>query len=406
MTELPDFRLTEEQEFLWKSAERVGAEVYAPLAGAWDRDATPLPESERRRLADLGFLGMALPESLGGGGASLLDALLVVEAIAKHNAVAGFQVFESNTGPIRVIDLFGTEEQKARFIPPVTRGEATMAIAISEPDAGSAATDLSTTGRVVGDEIILNGTKRWSSGAGRAELYLVYVRLEDTPGHRGIGAVVVEHDTPGVAFGPQESLMGFRGIGSADITFTDARVPLENLVVPAGEFKRLFSAFSIERLGNATMSLALAQAALDRTAAYVQERQQFGRPIVEFQAVQMLLADMIVKVEATRLLNWRAAARAGRGHPHPLEASVAKCHANEAAKRVTDAAIELHGGYGYHTDYGIERYHRDAHGWAIAGGSPSMQRTRIVSEYLGRRFAQRPVDWTEALSAPDPVGTA
>ncbi len=384
-----DMDLTDEQLALREAAERVGEEIYAPLAQQWDRDATHLPAEERTRLAELGFLGIALPERYGGGGATLLDALLVIEAIGKHNLVAGFQVFESNTGPIRVIDLFGSEEQRQRFIPPVVEGRTTMALSISEPEAGSAATDLATRAKPVGDELVISGTKRWCSGAGHAEQYLVYVRLEDIPGHRGIGAVVVDGDADGVEFGPQEVLMGFHGVASADITFNDVRVPRENLVVPAGAFRDLFSAFSIERMGNATMSLATAQAALDRTAAYVQEREQFGKELIDFQAVQMALADMVIKVEASRLLNWRAAANAGYGAPRPFEASVAKCHANEAAKQVTDLAIQLHGGYGYHPEYDVERHHRDAHGWAIAGGTPAMQRTRIVSEYLGRRFDQR-----------------
>ena len=183
--------------------------------------------------------------------------------------------------------------------------------------------------------------------------------------------------------------MGFRGIPSADLYFDDVRVPKDNLVIEAGGFHQLFGVFSIERLGNATMSLAIGQAALDRTKAYVQQREQFGRPIVEFQNVQMTVADMAVQVEAARLLVQRAAVNAGRGMPDPYEVSVAKCFANEMAKRVSDLAIQLHGGNGYTEEYGIERLHRDAHGWAIAGGTPAMQRVRIATELFGRSFNQR-----------------
>ena len=172
--------------------------------------------------------------------------------------------------------------------------------------------------------------------------------------------------------------MGFRGIGSADMFLDDVRVPATNVIVRDGGFRRLFTAFSIERLGNATMSLAICQAALDRTAGYVQERKQFGRPIVDFQLVQASLADMIVQTEAARLLVYRAANGAGTGPPNALEASIAKCFANEAAKRVSDSAVQLLGGYGYSAEYDVERMHRDAHGWAIAGGTPNMQRMRIV----------------------------
>lgn len=382
-----DFSLTEEQEALRDTAARVAREVYAPRTLEWDRDRTFLPDAERTRLAELGLLGIGLPAEHGGGGADLLDALLVIEELAKQCQVAAFTVFEANTGPARVVDLFGTEEQKARLLPPIARGEVTMAVSISEPDAGSAATDITTTAKRDGEHYVLRGTKRWCSGGGHAEQYLVYARVDDQPGAKGIGALVVDGDAAGLSFGPQERLLGFRGIPSADMFFDEVRVPADNLIVTG--FRQLFTAFSIERLGNSTMSLAIGQACLDRTARYVQERHQFGRPIVEFQSVQTSLADMILQVEATRLLIWRAAARAGRGAPKTLEASLAKCHANEMAKRVSDLAMQLHGGYGYAEEYGIERYHRDAHGWALGGGTPTIQRTRIVSEYLGRGFDQR-----------------
>jgi alkylation response protein AidB-like acyl-CoA dehydrogenase len=288
-----------------------------------------------------------------------------------------------------VIDLFGTEKQKLRFLAPVAAGEKTIAVSISEADAGSAATDAITKARLQGDEIVINGSKRWCSGAGHAEQYLVYVRFGDQQGAAGIGAVMVDKETPGLTFGPRENLMGWRGVHSADMFFDDVRIPVENQIIEQGGFKRLFTAFSIERLGNSTQSLALGQAALDRTVAYVQERKQFGKQIIEFQTVQAALADMVVQVEAARLLIYRAAQHAGTGAPVPLEASVAKCFTNEMAKRVTDLAIQLHGGYGYSAEYEVERMHRDAHGWAIAGGTPTMQRIRIASEYLGRRFDQR-----------------
>ena len=384
-----DFTLTEEQQAIRDEAARVAAEVYGPKTLEWDAARTFLPDEERTRLAQLGFLGMGLPEEYGGGGAELLDSLLVIEEVAKQNQVAAFQIFEANTGPTRVIDLFGTDDQKARFLPPVIAGESTIAVAISEPDAGSAATDLTTSARRDGDDYVVKGMKRWCSGGGHAEQYLVYVRLTDEPGSRGIGAVIVDKDTAGLSFGPQEKLMGFRGIPSADIFFDDVRVPADNLIVGPGGFRDLFTAFSIERLGNSTMSLAIGQACLDRTAAYVEERQQFGKDIIEFQSVQVGLADMIMQVEAARLLIWKAAAKAGRGAPDPLEASVAKAFANEMAKKVSDLAIQLHGGNGYSEEYGIERMHRDAHGWALGGGTPTIQRVRIVSQYLKRSFNQR-----------------
>ncbi|MDH3307996.1 MAG: acyl-CoA dehydrogenase family protein, partial [Acidimicrobiia bacterium] len=288
-----DFNLSDEQLALRSMASELAETVYGPQAQLWDSDGTHLPKDERKRLADLGLLGMCLPEEYGGGGADLLDALIVIEALAKECQLAAFYVFEANTGPARVIDLFGTDEQKARLLPPIIDGSKVMAVSISEPDAGSAATDMTTRARLDGDEWVIDGTKRWCSGGGVAEQYLVYVRLSDTPGAKGIGAIVVDDGAPGLTFGAQEQFMGFRGIPSADMYFDECRVPAENLIVDAGGFGKLFSAFSIERLGNATMSLAIGQACLDRTRKYVAERQQFGKDLIEFQGVQLALADML-----------------------------------------------------------------------------------------------------------------
>lgn len=362
---------------------------YAPHAAAWDGARTVFPHEERRYLGSLGMLGICLPEQFGGSGAPLLDALIVIEQLAKECRPAAFQVFEANTGPARVLALIGSEQLKERFLPDIVRGDATMALAISEPDAGSAATDLTTRAKFADGAYTINGAKRWTSNGSEADAYLVYARLSDEPGAKGIGALIVEADRTGVSFGASERLMGFRGIPSADVRFDDVVVPAENLLVGPGGFGRLFAAFSIERLGNSTMSLAIGQAALDRTISYVQQRMQFGKPLIEFQAVQMTLAEMFLQVEAARLLVDRAARTAGTGLPDPLEVSLAKCTANEMAKRVSGLAMELHGGNGYSEEYGIERLHRDAHGWALAGGTPTMQRIRIVSEMLGRHFDQR-----------------
>ncbi|MER6975846.1 acyl-CoA dehydrogenase family protein [Streptomyces carpinensis] len=381
--------LNERQREFRALAADVAKNIYAPLALQWDRERTFFPDDERKRLADLGFLGISMPEEYGGLGLPLLDSLVVMEELAKECRPAAFQVFEANTGPARHIALLGSAEQKAEILPKVIAGEATVAIGISEPDAGSAATDMTTAAVINGDTVTVRGSKRWISGGGHVDYYYTFCRFDELAGAKGIGVVLVPADAPGVSFGSQEALMGFRGIPSCDIYFDDVTVPVSSIVRGPGHFRELFTGFSVERLGNATMSLALGQAALDRTLAYVQERHQFGRPLVEFQAVQTQLADMVMEVETARALVYRAARDAGTGLPDPLQVSLAKCRANEMAKRVTDIAMQLHGGNGYTEEYGIERMHRDAHGWAIAGGTPAMQRTRIVSELLGRNFNQR-----------------
>lgn len=373
-------------------AAQVARDVYGPIAEQMDRDRIAVTPEQRKVLGELGFLGIHHPEEYGGSGAPLGQALAVIEEFGKVCRPAAFQIFEANTGPAQVITHLGTEEQKRRWLPDIISGAKTMAVGISEPDAGSAATDMRTTATVEGDKVVIKGSKRWISNGGEADLYLVYARLSDEPGSKGIGAVVVEKGTPGFSFGASERLIGFRGIPSADLYFDGVEVPVENIVVPAGGFGKLFGIFSIERLGNTTMSLAIGQAALDATARYVQEREQFGKPLVDFQSVQVLLADMVLQVEAARLLRDRAVATADaseNGLPDSLEVSLAKCTANEMAKKVTDVAMQLHGGNGLTEEYGIERLHRDSHGWAVAGGTPTMQRVRIVTELLGRKFDQR-----------------
>lgn len=371
-------------------AARVANDVYGPIAESMDVNRTPVSREQRMQLGELGFLGIAHPEEYGGSGAPLAQALAVIEEFAKVCRPAAFQIFESNTGPAQVVRHLGTAEQKERWLPAIISGEKTMAVGISEPDAGSAATDMRTTAKVNGGSVVINGNKRWISNGGEADQYVVYCRLSDAPGAKGIGAVVVDKGTPGFSFGASERLMGFRGIPSADLYFDHVEVPEENILVPAGGFGKLFGIFSIERLGNTTMSLAIGQAALEKTLRYVEEREQFGKQLIEFQSIQVMVADMVLAVEAARLLRDQAVASIGAdGMPEALKVSLAKCTANEMAKRVTDLAMQIHGGNGYTEEYGIERLHRDSHGWAIAGGTPTMQRTRIVSEVLGRKFDQR-----------------
>jgi butyryl-CoA dehydrogenase len=330
-----------------------------------------------------------VPERLGGLGLGNLEALIVLEEFAKISSAVAFPIFESCVGPVRAIEHFAEPALAERIVPAVCRGEMVIAVSMSEPDAGSALTDLKTRGVVTNDKVVLNGTKRWCSGGGHADAYLVYCRLSDDPGAKGIGAVLVEKDAPGLSFGPNEQLMGFRGIPSSDLNFDDCEVPIENIVVPAGGFRKLMEAFDLERCGNATMSMAQASGALEDVLEYVQERKQFGKAIVEFQAVQLKLAEMQMKVDAARLLIWRAAANAQDGLPSVQDSSVAKCFANSIAREVTGDAMQLMGAYGYSRDFPMERRLRDAWGWGIAGGAIDIQKTNIAAAMVGRRFDQR-----------------
>ena len=337
----------------------------------------------------MGFLGINVAEDLGGLGLGNLEALIVLEEFAKVSPAVAFPIFESSVGPVRAVEHFANRKLVERIVPKVCAGEMIVAVAMSEPDAGSALTDLKTKARIDGDEIIVDGQKRWCSGGGHADAYVVYCRLSDAPGAKGIGAVLVENGSKGLSFGEREQLMGFRGVPSADIFFDGVRVPADNLIVPAGGFKNLMEAFDLERCGNATMCLAIAQAALDDALRYVQERKQFGKPLVEFQAVQLKLADMALRTEASRLLIWRAAQNASDGLPSILDSSLAKCFANEMVRDVTGAALQVMGAYGYSKEFPQEQRLRDGWGWGIAGGAIDIQKVNIASALVGRRFDQR-----------------
>ena len=387
-----DFRLSEQQRELQEAARRFARGELAQLARELEEKDIPVPAEMVRRYGELGFLGVNLPERYGGLGLGHLEALLVLEQFAMVSNAVAFPVFEALVGPVRTIERFGSEALKAAVIPQVTACEATVAVAMSEPDAGTALTDLATRALDQGDHYLLSGSKRWTSGAGHSRYYVVYARLSDAPGARGIGALLVDKQWEGVSFGKREALMGFRGIATRDIAFETVRVPKSNLIVGAGGFGRLMSAFGLERCGNATQSLGLAAAALEQATHYVQERRAFGKPIADFQAVQLRLAEMAMQVDAARLLIYRAAANAahlGDGLPSQLESSIAKCFANEIVRSVTANGMQLMGGYGYHKEYAMEQRVRDGFAWGIAGGTTDVQKTNIAAALIGRRFDQR-----------------
>ena len=384
-----DFQLNEEQRIFKKTVHDFADQRLAPLVKAWDEQGAFMDRKTLSQYAEMGLLGISLPETYGGGGLSSFEAILAIEELARVSPIAAAPVFETSVGPIRVVHLFGNEEQKRRFLPPSCTGEKLMAVAMTEPGAGSALTDLTTRAVLQGDHYVVNGQKRFISGGGHSELYMAYVRLSEVKGWKGIGGLVVEKDAPGLSFGKQEVFMGLHGMPSSDLIFEDCRVPRENLVLPEGGFAKLMQAFDIERCGNATMSLGIAWGALEAAKKYSQERVAFGKPICEFQAIQLLLADMAMRVEAARLLIYRAVTNAGLGVPSVYESSVAKCFSNEMAKEVTDMAMQVFGGYGYSKEYPIERMLRDSRGWPLAGGTVQMQRINIAGAMLGRRFNQR-----------------
>lgn len=384
-----DFRLTDEQIAIQESARTFAQGELPNLADRLDIESAPVPRDWLARYADMGFLGINTPQAYGGMGLPLLDALIVIEEFAKISVAVGFPVFECAVGPVRAIERYGTTTLRDRVIPRTVSGDLLIAISMSEPDAGTALSDLRTRADIKGNEIVINGAKRWCSGAGHSGAYVVFCRFEEIPGAAGVGAVFVEKDTAGLTFGQQEQLMGFRGVPSADMYFDNVRVPAENLIVGPGGFSKLMGTFNIERLGNATMALGAASGALEQVTRYVQDRRQFGKAVIDFQAVQLRIAEMAMQIEASRLMIYRAASTLVDGLPDLTLASMAKCYANEMTRAVTGTAMQLMGGYGYARDYGMERRMRDAWGWGIAGGTIDIQKINITSGLIGRRFNQR-----------------
>jgi alkylation response protein AidB-like acyl-CoA dehydrogenase len=384
-----DFSLSEAQIALQQSVRKFAQQELPAIAREIEESDAPPGIELRKRYAELGYLGVNLDEKYGGAGMSHLDAAIVLEEIAKISIAVAFPIFESCFGPSLAIAHFGSEQLRRRILPKVCSGEIVVAVSMSEPNAGSALTDLSTQARVMDETVIINGSKRWCSGAGHSEAYVVYCRMGDIAGAKGIGAVVVEKGIAGFSFGKPDQHMGFRGVASADMYFDNVEVSTDNILVAAGGFSKLMDAFDLERCGNTTMSLAVAQSAFDFVLDYCQQRQQFGKPLIDFQAVQLQIAEMKMKLEASRLLLYRAVVNAEKGLPSIAESSVAKCFANETAREVCGKAMQLMGGYGYSKQFPLEQKLRDAWGWGIAGGAIDIQKVNITSALIGRRFNQR-----------------
>ncbi len=384
-----DFNLNEQQQALQETVRKFAKKELQDIAKEIEKNDQPPGRDLLKRFAELGFLGVNLPVEYGGAGLSHFDAVLVLEEIAKISIAVAFPIFESSFGPALAISSFASLELKNTILPKVCSGDMVVAVSMSEPNAGSALTDLTTKAEIKQDKVILNGQKRWCSGAGHADAYVVYSRMSEEKGAKGIGAVLLEKNTKGFSFGKPENHMGFRGVPSADMYFDNVEIPLKNIIVPAGGFKKLMEAFDLERCGNTTMSLACAQSSYDYALNYIQERKQFGKAIIDFQAVQLQLAEIKMKLDASRLLLYRAVVNADRDLPSVADSSIAKCFANEIAREVTGKCVQLMGGYGYSKEYPIEQKMRDAWGWGIAGGSIDIQKTNIASALVGRRFNQR-----------------
>jgi alkylation response protein AidB-like acyl-CoA dehydrogenase len=383
-----DFQFTAEELKIRDRARKFAETELKPNAAKWDEEERD-PGPMLRRAAEEGFVGLTLPKKYGGGGIGPLAAILVIEELSACCANTAEVVFDAMLGPSKVIEHFGTEKMRRELLPKAARGDYYVAIAISEPHAGSAATDMLSRARIEGDVVVLNGRKCYVEDIASMSSALVYIKFDDRPSSKSIGGVLVDKGTPGFTVGKPYKKMGVRGCIQADMIFDNCKVPKENIVVGPGDFGKLMSAFNLERCGNAAMSLGLAGGALREAISYAKSREQFGRPICEFQGLQWKIARMAMEYEAARLMVYRAVANASSGFPSVIETSMAKVYANEMAISVTTEALQIFGAQGYLRDRPLERMVRDARAWSIAGGTVEVQLTNIASELFGRRFSQR-----------------
>jgi len=379
-----DFQLSEYHRDLVAATGELARKEFGPRAYTGDGDEGP-PREYLRTLAANGFAGITMPVDDGGQGGKLLDAVLIIEAVAQVCPAAGDCVQALNFGAIQQLARHGSPELKRRYLEPCLRGDKLITIAMTEPEAGSAVTDLRARGRVEGDSVTLAGQKIFTTHGGSADYFVVWVKFGERT--RDAGAVLVERGAPGFTVDASHRYMSGERYGM--LYFDDCRVPAENVLVPDDGFRRMLAVFNVERLGNASRSLALGQAAFDLAVAYAKERRQFGRRLVEFQGLQWRIAEMKLKLEAARLLLYRAASNADAGLPSALETSLAKLACNRAGFEVANDAVQLFGGYGYDAEAAVNYIFRRTRGWMIAGGTVEQMLNRIAGEALGETFSQR-----------------
>jgi butyryl-CoA dehydrogenase len=378
-----DFRLTDEQRMLRRTIRDLVDKEIRPRAPEWDRSAE-LPWDSIRRLAEIGVTGLTIPVEYGGAGQTLLEGVFAIEEVARGCPNTALALI-SGTGVVSLaIIQYGTDAQKRRYLPPVASGAAVSAICMTEPSAGSATSHVQTNAVRHGDRYVVTGRKCMISRGGLAEYYMVLTRFEGKPGLDGVGAIIIDRGTPGLSFGKAEDTLGFRGVPATDMIMEECPVPADNVLVGAGGFRKMMTAFNAQRCLNPAISLGIGQAALEEALTYVQRRELYGHPIADFQGLRWQLADMATKVEAARLLVYRAAANAATGLPSRLESSMGKLFANEMALTVTDLAMQLHGGYGFSREFPVERLLREARGMVLGGGPPQLQRNMIAAELLKR----------------------
>ncbi len=380
-----DFELSEEQQRFRESV--AGFADRHLRAGALERaHSDEYPHDVARQMAAQGLFGIAFPESVGGQGGTLMDAVLAIEAVAAACPRSADVIQAGNFGPIRVLAEYASDAQRERFLKPLLAGEAVISVGMTEPEAGSAVTDLQTTATPDGDGYRINGTQVFTTHGPYADFILAYVRFGK--GVEGIGSVIIEKGADGFRVGKPTRFLS--GDEWAQLYFEDVYVDPEHVLLGPGGFKKQIAGFNVERLGNSARSLALGRYAFDVAREYAKERSQFGRPICEFQGIQWKFAEMKMQLEAAGLLLYRAATRADRGLPSAADTAIAKAYCNRVGFEAASEALQIMGGAGYSQDSLLEYCFRRTRGWMIAGGSVEILKNRIAEGVFERRFPQRP----------------
>jgi alkylation response protein AidB-like acyl-CoA dehydrogenase len=379
-----DFRLTPEQTQFRDSVLAFSTKHLA--AGARARAHAPdYPWDVAKLMAKQGLLGITLREADGGQGGTLMDAVIAIETVASICPRSADVVQAGNFGPIRVLAEYGSESQKKHYLAGLLEGRSVISVGMTEPEAGSAVTDLATSATPDGAGYRINGSKVFTTHSAYASLILAYVRFG--PGVGGIGSVLIETNAEGVRRSPPSTFMS--GEEWTQLWFENVYVPPERVLLKEGGFKKQIAGFNVERIGNAARSLALGRYAYEQARQWALQRRQFGRLLCEFQGLQWKFADMKVSLDAGQLLLYRAAANADRGFPSPEETSIAKLFCNQAGFNAANEALQVMGGTGYSSDSLVEYCLRRCRGWMIAGGSLEMLRNRIAEAVFERSFSQR-----------------
>ena len=377
-----DFNLTEEQIMIRDAARDFAERELLPDVLERDKEAR-FPERQMKLLAELGFMGMMVDPKYDGGGMDTVSYMLAMEEISKVDSSSGVVMSVNNSLVCWGLEVYGTEEQKEKYLKPLARGEILGAFLLSEPEAGSDATSQRTTAEDKGDHYLVNGTKNWITNANAASVYLVMAQTHKELGHRGINALIIEKDSPGVTLGQHEDKMGMRSSDTHSVMFTDVVVPKENRIGDEGfGFKFAMKTLDGGRLGIAAQALGIAVGAYERALQYSKERKAFGKEIAHHQAIAFKLSDMAVKIEASRLFCMKAACLKDEGKPYSLESAMAKQFCADSAMEITTEAVQIFGGYGYVREYHVERLMREAKLTQIYEGTSEIQKIVISRAIL------------------------